>query len=96
MKLEIVAEQVERQPVHYFCLLSPHHRYDLTIGYSEHFFGKAMVTSMQTGKMMLLCQEDMLDDHIWAEKLGIEAEDVLEFQDFFRFVLQRSPFQEQY
>ncbi|AZU63732.1 SAV0927 family protein [Neobacillus mesonae] len=96
MKLEILSEQKERQLLHYFCLISNNHRYDLAIGYSEHFFGKAMVTSIQTGKMVLLCQDDTFSEHHWAEKLGIQEEDIPEFQEFFGLVLQSGPFQEQY
>lgn len=96
MKLDILTEQKEQQLFHYFCLISNNHRYDLTIGYSEQFFGKAMVTSIQTGNMVLLCQEDTHSDHHWAERLGIEAEDISEFQEFFSLVLQTRPFQEQY
>lgn len=96
MKLEVISETRERQLLHYFCLISHNHRYDLTIGYSEHFFGKAMVTSIQSGKMVLLCQEDTNADDHWAEQLGIEAEDIPEFKEFFGLVLQERPFQEQY
>lgn len=96
MKLEILSEQKERQLLHYFCLISNNHRYDLTIGYSDHFYGKAMVTSMQTGKMVLLCQEDIFHIHHWAEKLGIEEDDIQELQEFFNLVLQSGQFQEQY
>jgi hypothetical protein len=96
MKLDIISEQKECQPFHYFCLISNNHRYDLTIGYSEQFFGKAMVTSIQSGNMVLLCQEDTYSDYYWAEKLGIEAEDIPDFQEFFAFVLQTQPFHEQY
>lgn len=96
MTLDILTEQKEQQLLHYFCLISNNHRYDLTIGYTEQFFGKAMVTSIQSGKMVLLCQEDTLSDHHWAERLGIEREDIPEFQEFFSLVLQTRPFQEQY
>ncbi|MEH6953194.1 SAV0927 family protein [Neobacillus drentensis] len=96
MTLDILTEQKEQQLLHYFCLISNNHRYDLTIGYSEQFFGKAMVTSIQSGKMVLLCQEDTLSDQHWAERLGIEREDIPEFQEFFSLVLQTRPFQEQY
>ncbi|MBT2736657.1 hypothetical protein QF028_000482 [Neobacillus sp. B4I6] len=96
MKLDILSEQKEQQLLHYFCLISNNHRYDLTIGYSEQFFGKAMVTSIQSGKMVLLCQEDTYSDDHWAERLGIQAEDIPEFQEFFSLVLQTRPFQEQY
>lgn len=96
MKLEILSEQKERQLLQYFCLISKHHRYDLMIGHSEHFYGKSMVTSIQTGNMVLLCQDDMYYTHHWANKLGIEEEDITEFQEFFSLVLQTQPFQEQY
>jgi hypothetical protein len=96
MKLDILTEQKEQQLLHYFCLISNNHRYDLTIGYSEQFFGKAMVTSIQSGKMVLLCQEDTYSDEHWAERLGIQGEDISEFQEFFSLVLQTRPFQEQY
>jgi hypothetical protein len=45
---------------------------------------------------VLLCQEDTYSDYYWAEKLGIEAEDIPDFQEFFGFVLQTQPFHEQY
>lgn len=96
MKLDIISEQKEKQLSRYFCLISNDHRYDLTIAYSGHFFGKAMVTSLQTGKMVLLCRDDIHSSEQWAEKLGIEVEDIPEFQEFFGFVLQTQPFQEQY
>ncbi|PGY15080.1 Protein of unknown function [Bacillus sp. OV166] len=96
MTLDILSEQKEQQLLHYFCLISKNHRYDLTIGYSEQFFGKAMVTSIQSGKMVLLCQEDTYSDDHWAERLGIQGEDISEFQEFFSLVLQTRPFLEQY
>ncbi|MDQ6600074.1 MULTISPECIES: SAV0927 family protein [Bacillus] len=96
MKLEFLSEQKEQQLLHYFCIISNNHRYDLTIGYSEHFFGKAMVTSLQTGNMVLLCQEDTPNDEFWAYKLGIEQEDIPEFYEFFDLVLHTQSFQEQY
>lgn len=96
MKLEIISEKKERQLLHYFCIISKNHRYDLTIGYSEHFFGKAMVTSIQSGNMVLLCQEDSYADYVWASKLGIQAEDIPDLQEFFGLILQTEPYQEQY
>jgi hypothetical protein len=96
MKLEILSEQKEQQLLNYYCLISEHHRYDFTIGYSEYFFGKAMVTSMQSGKMVLLCQDDIdLETH-WADRLEIKTEDIQELQEFFRLVLVTRPFQEEY
>ncbi|MEH7118048.1 SAV0927 family protein [Neobacillus vireti] len=96
MKIDILLEQKENQLLHYFCLITNHHRYDLTIGHSSYFLGKAMVTSLQSGNMVLLCQEDSHQAQYWAERLGIEEEDIPELQNFFNLVLQTQPFQEQY
>jgi hypothetical protein len=96
LKLDIISESSEKQLLQYFCLISHNHRYDLAIGYTDHFYGKAMVTSLQSGKMVLLCQEDTYADDHWAEKLGIEKEDIPEFQEFFSLILQPRHFDEQY
>ncbi|CAM3717946.1 SAV0927 family protein [Mesobacillus zeae] len=96
MHLDIISEKKEQQLCHYFCILSGSHRYDLIIAYSEHFYGKAMVTSIQTGKMVLLCSEDIYSEQFWAPQLGIEQEDIGEFQEFFSMTLQGSVYVEQY
>jgi hypothetical protein len=87
MKFDILLEAREKQSIHYYCIASEHHRYDLAVVYSEKFFGKAMVTSIQKGSMVLLCQEDIQNESYWAPKLGIESVDVQEFQKFLRFLL---------
>jgi hypothetical protein len=96
MKLDILFEEKEQQIFQYFCLISNCHRYDLMIACSQHFQGKSMVTSIQTGNMVLLCQEDICNAHLWAKRLGIEEEDITEFQEFFGLFLTPWPFQEQY
>jgi hypothetical protein len=96
MKLDIICESSEKQLLQYYCLISNNHRYDLAIGYTEHFYGKAMVTSLQSGKMVLLCQDDTNEDGHWADRLGIEKEDIPEFKEFFSLILQTRIFEEQY
>lgn len=96
MKFEIISEINEKQFVHYYCILTQNHRYDLTITYTNHFFGKAMVTSIQTGRMVLLCSEDILIEENWVLPLQINEEDISEFQDFLQIVLQLPVLQEQY
>jgi Protein of unknown function (DUF3055) len=94
--IDIISETKERQLVHYYCLLTQNNRYDLSIAFSSHFYGKSMVTSIQTGQMVLLCSEDIFADQYWAPKLGIVEEDVSEIQNFFSLVLQSKQFNEQY
>jgi hypothetical protein len=96
MNLDIISERNEKQSIHYYCILSNDHRYDITIAYSGHFFGKAMVTSLQSGRMVLLCSEDISNDYYWAPKLDIQQEDIPEFQDFFWQVLRSDLYLEQY
>ncbi|MED4650598.1 SAV0927 family protein [Bacillus pseudomycoides] len=96
MKLDILLEQIEKQPIGYYCIVSKHHRYDIAVTYSQQFFGKAMVTSIQNGRMILLSQEDIEEEQYWASKLGIEIEDVEDFQSFFHMILQSQMLAEQY
>ncbi|HWO96357.1 MAG TPA: SAV0927 family protein [Bacillus sp. (in: firmicutes)] len=96
MNMHIVSEKREQQPIHYYCLITDHYRYDLMIAYSNHFLGKAMVTSLQNGQMVLLCSEDIETEEYWAPKLGIEQQDVGEFQHFFHLILQSQGYVEQY
>lgn len=92
--MDILSEKTEQQLLQFFCLLSEHHCYDLMIGYTNQFYGKAVVTSIQSGKMVLLCQEDINNPEYWTEKLEIAKEDIKDFQEFFRKVLQIGTFPE--
>ncbi|KON68767.1 SAV0927 family protein [Peribacillus butanolivorans] len=96
MNFDIISENKENQAIHHYCLLSKNYRYDVTIAYSAQFLGKAMVTSLQSGRMILLCADDIHLDQYWAPKLGIEQEDISEFQYFLKSVLQSQFHFEQY
>ncbi|GLV64144.1 hypothetical protein Bmyc01_28140 [Bacillus mycoides] len=96
MKLDILLEEVERQQISYYCIVSNSHRYDIAVTYSQQFLGKAMVTSIQNGRMVLLSQEDIGEEQYWATRLGIEVEDIEEFQSFFYMILQSQRLEEQY
>lgn len=76
--------------------MSNSHRYDIAVTYSQQFLGKAMVTSIQNGRMVLLSQEDIGEEQYWATRLGIEVEDIEEFQGFFYMILQSQRLEEQY
>ena len=96
MKLDILLKEVERQQIGYYCILSNSHRYDIAVTYSQQFLGKAMVTSIQNGRMVLLSQEDIGEEQYWAPRLGIEVEDIEELQNFFYMILQSQRLEEQY
>ncbi|MBO9131146.1 SAV0927 family protein [Bacillus sp. 165] len=96
MTLDILLEQTEKQITQYYCIVSNNHRYDLVINHSEQFFGKAMVTSIQSGRMVLLCPEDIEEHQYWALKLGIEQDDLHDIKHFFYDVLQPKVLSDQY
>ncbi|WP_053364973.1 SAV0927 family protein [Bacillus sp. FJAT-27245] len=94
--VEILLEERNTQPVHYFCLGTNTSRYDFTVIHSGQFYNKSMVISIQTGRMVLLSQEDIVDEDSWKEQLGIRNEDVEECQQFFHQVLSKIDFVDQY
>jgi hypothetical protein len=94
--IDILLEERDTQPVHYFCLATNNSRYDFTVIYSSHFYNKSMVISIQTGKMVLMCQEDIDNEYLWREQLGINKEDIEDCQQFFQQVLNNVVFTDQY
>ncbi|MGE7878443.1 SAV0927 family protein [Peribacillus muralis] len=59
MNSDILSENKQNQAILHYCLMSKNYRYDVTIVYSAQFFSKAMVTSMQSGRMLLMCADDI-------------------------------------
>lgn len=96
MVLNHLLEEVEKQLVRYYCMVSEEHRYDIVVVHSEMFFGKVMVISIQNGRMVLLSHQDISDNQYWAEKLDIKEEDINEFQNFFQMILDKVHMVEQF
>jgi hypothetical protein len=96
MNFEILSEERERQNIHYYCIATHDHRYDLTVIYSAKFLGKAMVISIQSERMVLLCQEDIPNSSYWAPKLDIKPEDIPEIEEFLHFLLDQKILADQY
>ncbi|WP_028402812.1 SAV0927 family protein [Ectobacillus panaciterrae] len=96
MNFEILSEEREKQNIHYFCIAAGNHRYDLSVIYSSHFLGKAMVISIQSERMALLCSEDIEHSSYWAPKLGIVPEDIPKIEEFLHFLLDQKLVMDQY
>lgn len=94
--VDILIEEKGKHSVHYYCIATEHHRYDFSVIYTDHFFGKAMVVSIQSNTMELLCSEDIENEWIWAEKLGINPIDVDECRIFLKMILQQKLLVNQY
>lgn len=94
--VDILLEEKENQTVNHYCIATDDYRYDFSVVYSNHFYGKAMVISIQTGKMVLMCQDDIENDLFWAKKLGISEIDIRSCKSFFQMVLNQRHFANQY
>ncbi|WP_052737957.1 SAV0927 family protein [Bacillus sp. SA1-12] len=81
--MEIISEDRESTLVYYYCIATDNHSYDITIIYSNFYFGKAMVVSIQTKKIVLMCQEDIENEWYWVERLGINPLDISEYAKCF-------------
>jgi len=95
MLLNHLFEEVENQIVRYYCIISEDYRYDIVVIHSEMFFGKAMIVSIQNGRMILLGHDDISDESYWAEKLDIKTVDINEFKNLFYMVLDKNQLLEQ-
>jgi hypothetical protein len=49
----------EKAEVHFVGCVTEQARYDFSIIYTKHFFGKPLVICMQTGNSTLLCANDL-------------------------------------
>ncbi|MEH7350455.1 MULTISPECIES: SAV0927 family protein [Gottfriedia] len=96
MNFYIISEEKENQNIHYYCIAAGSHRYDFAVIFSGKFLGKAMVVSIQSGRMVLLCREDIDHPEHWDQKLGIAAEDIKEIESFFHSILDQKIFSDQY
>lgn len=94
--MEILLEEKSTQTMYYYCLCTDEYRYDLMVSYTDQFFGKTMVISLQTGKMVLMCLEDIDNEEVYAEKLGIKESDIESCKSFLRMVLNEKQFASQY
>lgn len=94
--MEILLEEKSTQTMHYYCLCTDEYRYDLMVSYTDQFFGKTMVISLQTGMMVLMCNEDIEHEEIYVHKLGIKESDVESSKGFLRLVLNEKHFASQY
>lgn len=85
--VETLFDEVEQITSRFVCLATEANRYDFSVHYSQFFFGKSMVTCLQSSRMVLMSAEDVSDDHGWATALQIAPEDVEPLKSFFQSVL---------
>ncbi|MFX3633398.1 MAG: DUF3055 domain-containing protein [Candidatus Pristimantibacillus sp.] len=62
--------------VHFIGCMTEQARYDFSIVYTEHFFGKPLVICMQTGRSTLLDLQDLLNIEYLQKVFHIQEHDV--------------------
>lgn len=74
---EHLYDETEQANVNFIGCISDRARYDFSIIYSNHFFGKPLVVCMQTGRSAVIGAEDLRNVdyiqkmfHITDEKVG--------------------------
>ncbi|AOM83317.1 DUF3055 domain-containing protein [Salisediminibacterium beveridgei] len=90
-------DEAERVNVQFVGMTTENARFDFGIVFTTLFFGKPMITCMQTGRSSLLNRDD-LDDLEYVKDLFEvhEDRDAVALQEFFRSVLPPSILEAQY
>ena len=67
----IFNESYEESRTRFVTLVTDHSQYDLIVNYSSHFFGKALISLIQTHRFNIFDLSDVQDSETLACKLGI-------------------------
>jgi len=95
--IEKIYETVENVKVHYVGFITNNTRYDFAITYTTMFFGKTLITCMQTGKSMLVDGDDIDDpEHFCRIFNYCDYEEFQILSDFFKTKIPVSFHSEQY
>lgn len=94
---ERLYDESERANVQFVGMTTEHSRYDFAILYTNLFFGKPLVTCMQSGRSCLLNREDLEDaDHVRHTFRVHYDKDVEALREFFWTVLPPPSLETQY
>ncbi|WP_280769132.1 DUF3055 domain-containing protein [Salipaludibacillus daqingensis] len=94
---ERLYDETERVNVQFIGITTEHSRYDFGIVYTNLFFGKPLITCMQSGRSLLLSRED-LDDTDYLRKLfNVKIDkDADALSEFFKSALPTTMLENQY
>lgn len=96
-EFEKIYENFEDVKMHFVGFIANDTRYDFAITYTNMFFGKTLITCMQTGRSTLVDENDMDDPEHFCRVFNYC--DIDEFQalaDFFKTKIPNSFHSEQY
>jgi hypothetical protein len=72
-------DETEETQTHFVGFVG-NHRWDLAITRTTHFYGKSLVTCIQSGRTGIIGHDDLEDDKIgtFAQTFGLEDEEQIE------------------
>lgn len=94
---ERLYDEMERVNVRFVGMATEKARYDFGLMYTNMFFGKPLVTCMQTGRSFLMCAEDAEDvDHLQKIFKLPDRQEAEVISEFFKVTLPVTAFEAQY
>lgn len=90
-------DETERVNVQFIGITTEKSRYDFGIVYTNLFFGKPLITCMQSGRSLLLSREDLSDGEYLKKLFSVDCErDAEALTDFFKSALPETTLENQY
>ncbi|MDQ0253873.1 nucleoside diphosphate kinase [Evansella vedderi] len=94
---ERLYDEMERVNVRFVGMTTEKTRYDFGLMYTNMFFGKPLVTCMQTGRSFLMCAEDAEDVEYLQKILKLtDIEEAKALSEFFKVTLPFTSIEAQY
>ncbi|MCE7794755.1 DUF3055 domain-containing protein [Salipaludibacillus sp. CUR1] len=94
---ERLYDETERVNVQFVGMTTEQSRYDFGIVYTSLFFGKPLITCMQSGRSLLLCREDVEDVDYLKKAFKVKSDREAEaLSEFFKAALPATTMETQY
>ena len=82
-EFDFLSDATEQTQTRFVCFISPSmKRFDLAITTTNHFFGKKLVTELQTGKTIILGPDDLEEEGYLEHVFKLSEEEAEELHDF--------------
>ncbi|MDG5789478.1 DUF3055 domain-containing protein [Evansella sp. AB-P1] len=94
---ERLYDETERVNVRFIGMTTENARYDFGLVYTNMFFGKPLITCMQTGRSFLMCAEEAEDVDFLKRSLKLnDVEEAQALSEFFKVSLPHMSREAQY
>jgi hypothetical protein len=84
--LDFLADTTEQTSTRFVCFITPGmRRFDLAITTTQHFYGKKMVTDLQSGRTAIIGPDDLEEEGYLQYAFRLSDE---EAEELYKFLLQ--------